>query len=370
MAITLLGHQPIDFTYKENSPCENLSNMCLQYETADNPMFQIKNTLPGSLFVTIQGTGTTEFAETVLDDNYYTVSGDHYTYTLDFDALGITEGCYVLCVYEAENIVTNGTFNTNLSGWTHDDSWGWSDGGAAYVPESGLDPLEQADLFTIGETYTITFTINNLEESGDSGVRIDSIAGTPEYTESGTYTVTGVAIAVDLIFTPYEDPGGVADFTLDNIAAYSMPDNPIVCSPCINVQETQPECLLLVTAENDSNALNFVWSGLTLKARINAKFSKVEYDEDSEDLDDNGGDHIRTYFDGKKNRNFQIDPAPIFIHDFLFMCKGVDTFKISGVEYVIIDKYPSITWNKGETEGTAELKVRKKNYKLNKTNCG
>jgi hypothetical protein len=120
MAITLIGHQPIDFTYKENGSCENLSDMCLQYETADNPMFQIKNTTGTAPLVTISGAG---IEETPIPIELYSISGNYYTYTLNFSELGITSGCYDLCVYEVDiatgtNLVTNGTFISDISGWT------------------------------------------------------------------------------------------------------------------------------------------------------------------------------------------------------------------------------------------------------------
>lgn len=122
MAITLIGHQPIDFTYKENDPCEKLSDMCLQYETADNPMFQIKVTGSSAPLVTIQGVGSTDYDEAYIPVELISVSGDFWTFTINFEELGITEGCYELCVYDigltGTNLITNGTFVSDLSGWS------------------------------------------------------------------------------------------------------------------------------------------------------------------------------------------------------------------------------------------------------------
>lgn len=116
MAITLLGFQPIDFTYKENDPCENLSTMCLQYETADNPMFQIRANGGDAPLVTIIGVGNTSFNEASLTP---TITGEFYTYEVNFQDLGITEGCFEICVYNpiGSNVVTNGMFNTDLTDW-------------------------------------------------------------------------------------------------------------------------------------------------------------------------------------------------------------------------------------------------------------
>jgi hypothetical protein len=248
-------------------------------------------------------------------------------------------------------------------------AWEWDNGAACLSSGSEGDMILEPISMVAGTQYIIKFTISGMVQGV---LRLNNFQDVNEFTEDGTYVVFGTAVNGTLVFTGELDDDDYLFYgCIDSVEVYSFASQSTLgCSPCINVQATQPECLLLMTAENDNNALNFAWDGLVLKARISAKFAKVEYDEDSEDLDDNGGDHITTYFDGKKNRLLQLNAAPVFIHDFLFMCKGVDTFKIGGVEYAIIDKYPSITWNKGETEGVAELKVRKKNYKLNKTNCG
>lgn len=118
MAIILIPHQPIDFTYKENSPCENLSDMCLQYETGDNPMFQVKADNGSVPLVTIQGTGGTELDE--IDIPIISQGNGYFTYQINFTELGITEGCFEVCVYEATgaNLVTNGMFTSDLSGWS------------------------------------------------------------------------------------------------------------------------------------------------------------------------------------------------------------------------------------------------------------
>jgi hypothetical protein len=250
--------------------------------------------------------------------------------------------------------------------------WIWYSGKACLLSgESGDYILRDIDM-TIGLRYLVFFSVSGMSAGRLS---IGNFEETEVISGNGGYAITGIAAGDKLIFTGLTDSeGDLFNGCIDTVRVFAFSEfsdfENIGCSPCINVEEEQDECLVLVTAENSNNALGFGWEGLTLKARIGAKFAKVEYDENSEELDDNGGDHITTYFDGKKSRNLQIAAAPIYVHDFLFMCKGVDTLKINGVEYSIIDKYPSITWNPSEKEGTVELKVRKKNYKLNKTNCG
>jgi hypothetical protein len=169
MAITLLGHQPIDFTYKENAPCERISEFCLQYETGDNPQFQVKGDGETGFFVTIQGTGETELPEMGIPASLIDINGDYYTYTLNFEELGITEGCYILCLYVAagDDLITNGNFTSDLSGWTVVD-------GLALSIDNYTNPTtEEADdgevvLAATGGTGPYTYSSNGVTYQGSS----------------------------------------------------------------------------------------------------------------------------------------------------------------------------------------------------------
>lgn len=247
--------------------------------------------------------------------------------------------------------------------------WIWYSGKACLLSGDNGDYLAQDVNMTPGTQYIVFFTVSGMSSGR---LAVGNFDETHVISENGTYALAGEAASDTVIFTGLIDSDGdLFNGCIDSVRVFEFTGlEELACSPCINVQEELGGCLL-VTAENDNTALNFNWNDLILKARIPAKFAKVEYDTSKESLDDNGGDRITTYFDGKKNRSLQVDASPVFIHDFLYMCMGVDTLKFNGVEYVIVDdNYPNITWNKSETEGTVELKVRKKNSKLNKTNCG
>jgi hypothetical protein len=190
VAITLLGHQPIDFTYKENDPCENISSMCLQYEIADNPMFQLKNSGATTPFVFIQGISN-DFPETTLTP---VVSSDFYTYTVNFTALGITDGCYEICVIDVgsvgTNLVSNGTFLSDLTGWTVADGLVLSIDSYSN-PSTGVATDGEIVLIASGGTTAYTYSTDGIT-----------------YQVSATFT----GLSYDINYTFYvKDANGVVD---------------------------------------------------------------------------------------------------------------------------------------------------------------
>lgn len=248
--------------------------------------------------------------------------------------------------------------------------WTWYSGKACLLSGSEGDMILQTISQLAGNQYVIKFDILGMTQGK---LKLNNYEEKLEFTEDGSYAVLGTALNSTLVFTGELDGNGeLFNGCIDNVAAYQFSTfQSIACSPCINVQAQQDECLLVFTVSDTGTNLGFDWSDLELKARIKARFAKGDYDTRKESFDDNGGDYIITYFDGKKNKSLLVDAAPGYIHDFLYMCMGVSSLLINGVEYNFVDDdYPSITWNKTLTEGTVELRIRKKNYKLNKTNCG
>lgn len=167
MAIILIPHQPIDFTYKENEPCETLSTMCLQYETGDNPMFQVKRSGSSVPFATIRGTGNTDFDE--VEVPLLSQGSNYFTYQINFSELGINEGCFEICIYEATGatLVSNGTFGSDLSGWTVAD-------GQSLIIDLFSNPSDhftcdgQVSLNNFGGTGPYTYSKDGINYSGST----------------------------------------------------------------------------------------------------------------------------------------------------------------------------------------------------------
>jgi hypothetical protein len=85
-----------------------------------------------------------------------------------------------------ESIVANGTFDTDLSGWSPGTGWSWNNGKASNNGSSGSNNLTQSSILDIGKTYKITITVSDWV-SGNVEV---SAGALPRGTMSanGTYT--------------------------------------------------------------------------------------------------------------------------------------------------------------------------------------
>jgi hypothetical protein len=118
-------------------------------------------------------------------------------------------------------LVTNGTFDTDLTGWTQTGNdasnyWEWASNAARCVSAGSFVPLSQACL-TTGERYVLTLDVTVVS----GGLKIGSTA-TAVYNDvaanisaSGTYTYTFTAFSDTLYFARYS---GVTDVTIDNIS--------------------------------------------------------------------------------------------------------------------------------------------------------
>jgi hypothetical protein len=249
-------------------------------------------------------------------------------------------------------------------------AWSFSGGKACFSAGSAGDMLVQSDIMTIGQNYVLMFDVSSTTQGK---LVIEGIDGTYEFTEDGTFSIYGTATHTSLFFIAQSSSSLLFDGCIDNLYLYTASGLvPTYTSPALNVM-TQDDSLVLLEASNETDALNFLWEGtsLSLSTRIKSKFQKVSYETKLETDNDSSGERIVHYFDGQKIRYWQVDPVPVYIHDFLYLCIALDNVYINDVPYVIVeDTLPEIEWNKKQTEGTVEMKVRKRTAKLNKSNCG
>jgi Fe-S cluster assembly iron-binding protein IscA len=117
-------------------------------------------------------------------------------------------------------LVTNGTFDTDLSGWTNSNNhWQWTSQGAYFPLISTHNPLTQILTNPVGVKLKITFTLNIVQGTVNFYYKNTSNSSvSTQYTESGTYTIETELVKqnTDINFSRY---GGInTEFYLNNVS--------------------------------------------------------------------------------------------------------------------------------------------------------
>lgn len=84
------------------------------------------------------------------------------------------------------NLITNGTFDANLSGWTVGAGWTWAAGAACN--DGGPNGMDQTIAITAGDIYQVVFDILNYD-SGELSLLLGGTLYGTGFTADGTYGV-------------------------------------------------------------------------------------------------------------------------------------------------------------------------------------
>jgi hypothetical protein len=107
------------------------------------------------------------------------------------------------------NIVTNGTFTTNLTGWAG-TNWAWSAGTALHTAGNTAALTEAAATVVIGQSYKVTFDV--IGRTAGQVIMSVGGAGTTARTTNATFTEYLIATATTAIaFTPDTNFNGAID---------------------------------------------------------------------------------------------------------------------------------------------------------------
>ncbi len=122
---------------------------------------------------------------------------------------------------EGTELVTNGSFDTDLSGWTPGDNWAWNAGKARRsVLTSGiLDGfLTQALPTTAGITYKVKFKVSNYSGGGHGSFGTNNVVFAFLFTANGNYTFnfTPAVGSTDIFFLGANN--GTTTFDIDDVS--------------------------------------------------------------------------------------------------------------------------------------------------------
>jgi hypothetical protein len=116
-------------------------------------------------------------------------------------------------------LVTNGTFDSDLSGWTDTNShWSVVDGRAYHASSSAYNPLSLT--LSLSGTYILTFDAEVISASNTAHLLVDGTSTQLLANGSDSYSVF-ITDATTIVFS--REPGSTAEFYIDNVSVREMP---------------------------------------------------------------------------------------------------------------------------------------------------
>lgn len=311
--------------------------------------------------------------------DYFTFVDNTMTVSLDWSAIGISNGCYYICMLDpcentnAQNYpatITNGNFDYSALGWTVGIRWTWSAGtmvGTYIAGPKGDNDIIQSNVFN---SFTTTYCIT-VEVTAGTGVLTAYFGETLVSTFSGvgTHTITGIASSTfDLTIRLTSGTATITSVSACSVDTYTCNQT----SNMFSLQDTTGACTLLINACNNENGLgfNFNNSGFTPRIRVEAKLRQSKYKNERSIFEDSLGSKGVYYFSGRKTKDLCIDLQPEYVHDFLRLLLGFDNVYIDGELYFVEDDEYSVEYDDSQDNlGKVRLAVSKKAQNIKNINC-
>lgn len=239
--------------------------------------------------------------------------------------------------------------------------------------------LEQNNLannFSSGLSYTITIQVVNYTR-GTATLKLFNgatevfDAGSFTLQPDGYYTVTTGILTQNCDIIKIES-SPFASFSIDVISAVIDVDfsNNGLRTDCFKIAESH-ECTVKLSGTNLDNAfgINFASNFYNPFVRVQGQLRTPTYEDDSEVEEDSLGVNRMIYFNSNKIYTLHLYQLPEYLHDFIRLLKGYDTFLIDGEQYFPTDKGYKPDWvvesNKVLDLANVEFNVKQKT-ELNK----
>ena len=295
-------------------------------------------------------------------DGYFDFSDGYFTCSIDWETLGIADGCYRLqvvdpCPCSQRGIIAldlnSGAFNWSLSSeWTVSGGTGTFNGSS-----TGIALL--SNVICSGDDYEVTYTIENLSGTVSAQIGLGSQYGVSR-TSNGTYTETITSNGTGFRFKG--TPTGAASFDIVDVSIVAVTPNETIESNEIKLKENLDGCSLALALCNDSDGLGFGFAntGFRPLMRIPASLNRSSYVMERLSYDNSRG-RKSTYY-GRRRKALELGyDGKYFMHDFASLFGLADHFYIDDIEYFVEDdEYPSISWGEYDDVGGVTVNVSEK----------
>lgn len=293
----------------------------------------------------------------------YDFTDGYFTCSIDWESLGLSEGCYQLAVVDpcpcSQRGVTALDFTSSVFEWSSSSAWTIASGTATYNG-STTELTSLLNVICSGLEYEVTFTVSGMGSGEEFSVGLGSTFGTT-ITANGTYTQTITANGSRIALRG-NSTSGTQTFDVTNFEIEEVLPSSILESNTIEYRSEWSCETKALSICNDSDALGFGFANTGFKPvmRIPASLNRSSYPMQRESYDNSRGRKYSYYGRLRKSQELGFDGKE-FIHDFAALFGIADHFYIDNIEYFVDeDEYPSISWGEFDDLGGVTINVGKK----------
>ena len=126
--------------------------------------------------------------------------------------------------YTGDELVTNGDFDTDLSGWTNTNThWQWSSGSAYHPLTTSFNPLKQDITNNVGAVLRITFDLTYVQGTAQCFYKNEANSDvSTAFTSSGSYTIITEPVKANTEINFARSLGHNTEFYIDNISVIDV----------------------------------------------------------------------------------------------------------------------------------------------------
>lgn len=294
-------------------------------------------------------------------DGYFNFNDGYFTGSIDWETLGITDGCYSLGVFDPCPCSQGGIialdFTTSINQWSLASSWSILAGTATYNGSTTGQALI-SHVLCDDTTYTVTYTISGMGGNEEFNIRLGTVNGTTR-TSDGTYSEDITSDGTGFIMIG-NSTSGTQTFDVTDMSIEIADKEATYTSNTIYVSSTDFGCKTYSLALcNDSDGLGFGFesTGFRPNMRVEASLSRGQKLGTRDAYEYADGFKRTTYARTRIGRELGVDlPSHAIYFSYLF--PDADHFYIDDVEYFVDDdEFPTVSWDDNAHEGGYTLNV-------------
>ena len=313
-------------------------------------------------------------AEVYLNPATYNVFNGYATFSIDWEALALDAGCYMIEVADPCECSQNGIIPFDLyTGmtpsavypwvWTAANQWDIGGGTAEWVGNGTLNTesiLLKNNPLCVGTAYTVTYTLSGISNA-QFRIRLGNAYGTTR-TTNGTFTETITPTISGSFAFVCTSTSVTSTATVSNLSVVVIPRNATWQSVPLRYG-VWDDCSKAVRICNDTDAfgMGFNGTGFSPWVRMLAHLRRTGYTSERNAYRDGFG-ASKVYWGERQPVSELGFDAPEYVHDFVSLGAIADHFYVESDEYEFEgDEYPTMSLDSNSDISGVQLPLVSKN---------